>query len=118
MSSSAPEHSSAASTVIVHRIRLREGVTPERFESWVRDVDYATCPRLPGVVAFTVLRVPAAEAAAPGEYFEIIEVTGREAFERDMQSEPFRRLVADFEKMAVVVAESTGDRVGSGYRSH
>ncbi|MFH8988083.1 RedY protein [Streptomyces sp. NPDC017940] len=117
MSSAAPAPGPAAPTVIVHRIRLHEGVEPERFESWVRDVDYATCPHLPGVVAFTVLRVPEAEAASPGEYFEIIEVTGREAFERDMQSEPFRRLVADFEKMAVVVAESTGERVGSGYRS-
>lgn len=116
MSSTAPKPP-AAPTVIVHRIRLREGVAPERFESWVRDVDYATCPQLPGVVAFAVLRVPDAEAASPGEYFEIIEVTGREDFEHDMQSEPFRRLIADFEKMAVVLAELTGERVGSGYRS-
>lgn len=107
----------ATTTVIVHRIRLLDGVDPERFESWVRDVDYAACPRLPGVVAFAVQRVTDAEAASPGEYFEIIEVTARADFERDMQSDTFRGLVAEFEKMATVVAELTGDRVGSGYRS-
>ncbi|EPH46243.1 RedY protein [Streptomyces aurantiacus] len=108
---------SPATAVLVHRIRLHEGVDPERFESWVREVDYATCPRLPAVVSFAVQRVTDAEAAAPGEYFEIIEVTGRADFERDMRSEPFLRLVADFDKMATVVAELTGDRVGSGYRA-
>ncbi|MFD9073447.1 RedY protein [Streptomyces lasiicapitis] len=106
-----------ASAVIVHRIRLHDGVDPERFESWVRDVDYATCPRLPAVVSFAVQRVTVAAAAASGEYFEIIEVTSRADFERDMRSEPFHRLVADFDKMAAVVAELTGDRVGSGYRA-
>lgn len=114
MSFTAPH---TAPAVIVHRIRLHEGVTPERFESWVRDVDYAACPRLPGVVGFAVQRVPDAETAASVEYFEVIEVTSREAFERDMQSETFRRLVDDFEKLAVVVSELTGDRVGPGYRS-
>ncbi|MEL3951845.1 MULTISPECIES: RedY protein [Streptomyces] len=108
---------SAAATVIVHRIRLLDGVDPERFESWVRDVDYAACPRLPGVVAFAVHRVTDAGAASSGEYFEIIEVTDRTEFERDMRSDTFRGLVAEFEKMATVVAELTGDRVGSGYRA-
>ncbi|MFD0416972.1 RedY protein [Streptomyces sp. NPDC127108] len=109
--------SPVVTTVVVHRIRLLEGVDPERFESWVRDVDYAACPRLPAVVGFAVQRVTDAEAAAPGEYFEIIEVTDRTEFERDMRSETFRGLVAEFEKMATVVAELTGERVGTGYRS-
>ncbi|MFD9905366.1 RedY protein [Streptomyces sp. NPDC059063] len=108
--------------IIVHRIRLHDGVDPERFESWVREVDYAACPRLPAVVSFGVQRVTGAEGepvahAEYAEYFEIIEVTGRAAFERDMRSETFRQLVADFEKMASVVAELTGERVGDGYRA-
>ncbi|QDQ14799.1 RedY protein [Streptomyces spectabilis] len=104
-------------TVIVHRIRLHDGVAPERFESWVRDVDYATCPELPAVRAFAVQRRAHGEDGGPAEYFEIIEVTSAADFEREMRAEPFRRLVADFEKMAAVVDEWSGERVGSGYRA-
>ncbi|MEV0440552.1 RedY protein [Streptomyces spectabilis] len=104
-------------TVIVHRIRLHDGVAPDRFESWVRDVDYATCPELPAVRAFGVQRSAHGQDGGPAEYFEIIEVTSAADFERDMRSEPFRRLVADFEKMAAVVDEWSGERVGSGYRA-
>ncbi|MFF9898100.1 RedY protein [Streptomyces longispororuber] len=104
-------------TFIVHRIRLHDGVEPERFESWVREVDYATCPELPSVLAFAVQRLAPATGGGPAEYYEVVEVTGRADFERDMRSEPFRRLVADFEKMASVVAEWSGERVGPGYRA-
>ncbi|WP_172382326.1 RedY protein [Streptomyces sp. MNP-20] len=103
--------------VIVHRIRLHDGVAPERFESWVRDVDYATCPELPAVRAFGVQRRAFGEGGGAVEYFEIIEVTSAAEFERDVRSEPFRRLVADFEKMAAVVDEWSGERVGAGYRA-
>ncbi len=101
-------------TIIVHRIQLHDGVEPERFENWVRDVDYATCPELPSLVAFGVQRVA---VPAPFHYFEIIEVTSREEFERDMGSSPFQRLVAEFGHMAKVVDEVTGERIGNGYRA-
>ncbi|MFD3312456.1 RedY protein [Streptomyces sp. NPDC058694] len=115
-------------TIIIHRIRLHDGVTPVRFETWVRDVDYATCPELPSVVSFSVQRV--AEPAAPkhtgaeeaaGEetfhYVEMIEVTSLEDFERDMLNPPFRKLVSDFDQMAKVVDETVGERIGDGYRA-
>lgn len=98
--------------IIVHRIRLHADVDPARFESWVRDVDYATCPELPSVTAFSVQR---ADTEAPFQYFEIIQVTGREDFERDMKTAAFRRLEGDFEQMASVVEEFAGERLGSGY---
>ncbi|PJE96357.1 RedY protein [Streptomyces carminius] len=107
-------------TTIVHRIRLHEGVDPADFEAWVRDTDYAACPELPSVLAFGVQRVVAGEsggAAAPVHFFELIEVTSREEFERDMQKEVFRSLVTDFDKMAVVVDELVGERVEPGYRA-
>lgn len=115
-------------TIIIHRIRLHDGVAPVRFETWVRDVDYATCPELPSVVSFSVQRVvePAArkhtgaEEAAGDEtfhYVETIEVTSLEDFEHDMQSPPFRKLVSDFDQMARVVAETMGERIGDGYRA-
>ncbi|MGC9540707.1 RedY protein [Streptomyces sp. UG1] len=102
-------------TIIIHRIRLHDGVDAERFEKWVREVDYATCPELPSVLAFGVQRVVA--VSPPLHYFEIIEVTSREEFERDMESPQFQRLVEDFGQMAKVLDEVTGERIGDGYRA-
>jgi hypothetical protein len=98
--------------IIVHRIRLHRGVDPARFEAWVREVDYATCPELPSVTAFSVQR---AGAEAPSLFFEVIQVTSREDFERDMAGPAFGRLVADFERLASVVEEFAGERVEPGY---
>jgi REDY-like protein HapK len=98
--------------IIVHRIRLHDGADPARFEAWVRDVDYATCPELPSVLAFSVQR---ADAGASFDFFEIIQVTSREEFERDMGTQAFAGLVADFEQMASVVEEFAGSRVEPGY---
>lgn len=99
---------------IVHRIRLRDVTERERFESWVRDVDYATCPRLPSVRTFSVQRV-STEPDAPVHYFEIIGVDDPEAFAGDMTSDHFHALEAEFGKMAEVVDEVAGQRVGPGY---
>lgn len=115
-------------TIIIHRIRLHDGVAPIRFETWVRDVDYATCPELPSVVSFNVQRVaepaPRKHTGAKGgvvdetfHYVEMIEVTSLEDFEHDMQSPPFRKLVSDFDQMAKVVDEAVGERIGDGYRA-
>lgn len=100
--------------VIIHLIDLREGVDPVRFESWVRGVDYATCPKLTSVRRFSVQRVPDSPSASV-RYFEIIEVTSREDFERDAKTPAFQRLVDDFEEMATVVDELIGERVEPGY---
>lgn len=114
--------------IIIHRIQLHDGVEADRFEKWVREVDYATCPELPSVLAFAVQRVVAAspepsvgagpaDTDGPLHYFEIIEVTSREEFERDMESSQFQRLVTDFGQMAKVLDEVTGERIGDGYRA-
>ncbi|QLE74725.1 RedY protein [Streptomyces rectiverticillatus] len=102
--------------MIVHRIRLRPNVTPARFETWVKETDYATCPELPSVLSFSVQRV-SADPAAPVHFFEVIGVSSRADFERDTTSDAFGRLVADFEGMAEVVDEISGARVEPGYRA-
>ncbi|MEU2281091.1 RedY protein [Streptomyces sp. NPDC013178] len=102
--------------LIIHRIRLRAQTDPARFEDWVRHVDYAACPELPSVLSFSVQRV-SADPQAPFHYVEVVEVRSRVDFERDMGSEVFRGLAADFGTMAEVVDEVVGDRVGSGYRA-
>ena len=101
---------------IIHRIRLKQGIEPARFESWVQEVDYASCPQLPSVVSFSVQRV-SADPAAEVHYFEIIGVTGSKAFADDMASDVFHRLETGFDAMAEVVDELAGERVGLGYRA-
>ncbi|CAM3197328.1 RedY protein [Streptomyces albus] len=99
---------------VVHRIRLREAAEHERFEKWVREVDYAACPQLPSVVSFSVHRVSLA-ADAPVHYFEVIQVTSQAAFAADAAGDVFRGLEAEFGTMAEVVDELAGERVGAGY---
>ncbi|MBS2536879.1 hypothetical protein KGQ20_29360 [Catenulispora sp. NF23] len=100
--------------VIVHPIRLRPGVSPARFEAWVRETDYATCPQLSSVNAFTVHRV-SDDPDAKVHFFEIIWASSRAAFERDMQVSAFRSLSAEFSALASVVSEISGDPIEPGY---
>ena len=101
--------------VIVHRIRLNSGTSPETFEKWVKEKDYVTCPDLPSLKQFGVHRV-SSDPKAAFHYFEIIQVTSMEAFEKDMQTPQFHKLVEAFEKMASVVDEISGDLVEPGFR--
>ncbi|MEE1928873.1 RedY protein [Streptomyces sp. TRM 70351] len=102
--------------IIVHRIRLRGGSDSDEFEEWVRETDYEACQHLPGVISFSVQRM--AESADEGSgvhYFEVIAVTSRSDFSRDMETETFRRLADDFDVMAEVVEEWAGERIEPGY---
>jgi hypothetical protein len=97
--------------LVVHRIELRDGIEPGRFEDWVREVDYPSCPQLPSVLAFSVQRGPRER-----EYFEVITVSSGEAFQRDMRTATFRRLEAGFGALATVVEEWSGEPIGPGYQ--
>lgn len=100
---------------IVHRIRLRSGVAPERFEAWVTGVDYTTCPQLPSVLQFSVHRVSVDERAT-FHYLEVIVVRDQEEFARDMRDSIFVNLSADFGEMAEVVNEDIGTYIEPGYQ--
>ena len=99
---------------IVHKIRLKPGIDSERFERWVREVDYAACPDIPSALGFAVHRASTAPGA-PFHYFEVIRIADAAAFDRDMATPMFQRLVADFDQMAEVVEEITGDKLEPGY---
>lgn len=99
---------------IIHKIRLKPGIDGERFERWVREVDYAACPNIPSAHGFAVHRVSTARDA-PYHYFEVIRIADAAAFERDMATPHFQRLVAYFDEMAEVVEEIRGDKIEPGY---
>ncbi|MFJ2664216.1 hypothetical protein ACIO14_07705 [Nocardia fluminea] len=100
--------------VIVHLIQLHPGTDPDTFETWVRTIDYAACPELPSVRAFSVQRATGT-TGEPARYFEIIQVTSHEEFEADMRTATFEALVTDFSSMASVVQELAGVRLEPGY---
>ncbi|WP_131741035.1 RedY protein [Actinomadura roseirufa] len=99
--------------IIVHAIRLHPGTDPAEFEAWVREADYATCPELPSVLAFDVVRAPGGDG--PARYFEVIRVTGAREFEADTRTPAFHGLVAAFSAMAAVTEETAGTRLDPGY---
>ncbi|MGD9486096.1 RedY protein [Streptomyces sp. TRM70308] len=104
--------------IIVHRIRLRDGVDPDVFEEWIRRTDYEICRQLPGIVSFSVQRMT--ETSLEGSsrnYFEVISVTGGPDFDRDMKTDTFRRLAEEFDVMAEAVEEWAGERIEPGYTS-
>ncbi|MDT9682814.1 RedY protein [Streptomyces sp. TRM76323] len=102
--------------VVVHRVRLREDTDAGVFEEWVRETDYASCRELPSVVSFSVQRFTGGAAEEPrAHYFEVIAVTSGPEFERDTKTETFRRLADEFDVMAEVVGEWSGERIGPGY---
>jgi hypothetical protein len=99
---------------IVHKIRLKPGTTCQRFESWVQEVDYRTCPELESVHDFAVHRVTS-DAGAHFHYFEVIRVRDRASFARDMSTPSFGRLVNAFSEMAEVVETLDGQMLEPGY---
>lgn len=99
---------------IIHKIRLKPGLDHEQFERWVREVDYAACPDLPSAYGFAVHRA-STEPRAAFHYFEVIRIADLDAFERDMATPLFQRLVAEFGQMAEVVEEITGNKLEPGY---
>lgn len=99
---------------IIHKIRLKPGIDPERFERWVRDVDYAACPDIASAYGFAVHRA-STDPRAPFHYFEVIRIADHNAFERDMATPLFQRLVTGFDQLAEVVEEIRGDKLEPGY---
>jgi hypothetical protein len=101
---------------VIHKIRLLDAGKAAAFEDWVLNTDYATCPRLPSVRAFSVSRV-STDPGAPYHYVEVIQISSHAAFEADMRTPAFAGLVERFTTMAEVVEEIAGTRLGDGYRA-
>lgn len=97
---------------IIDHIRLKHPDHRAAFVKWVREVDYAACRDLPSVLRFEMHE---AAGNAEFDFFEIILVSSREAFERDMKLPLFDRLQARFSEMASVVRQIAGAPVPPGY---
>jgi hypothetical protein len=98
--------------IIIDKIRLLDPKHEADFVRWVQEVDYATCPDLPSVLRFEVMR---AGEGAGCDFVEIIHVESQAAFERDMQTPAFAGLVARFSQMASVTETITSVLLPPGY---
>lgn len=69
--------------------RLKEGVTAEDYEQWVRERDYPTARALSTMVRYEILRlgeeVRRGAIDVPADYLEIATVTSFEDYEAELQ---------------------------------
>ena len=99
---------------IIHKIKLINQDFAQQFENWVRDTDYEAAPYFKSLISFNVFKNSNLEDDN-FDYFEVIQISDLELFEKDMETERFASLVAAFSKMANVVEEITGHFMAPGY---
>jgi len=91
-------------TVIV-LVNLKEGVSPEDYESWIQDSYAPAVKSLPSVSDWRNHRVGGllgSDAAPPYRYIVTLEVNGMEGLRRDMAGEEMRRLLHELHEFAEV----------------
>ncbi len=69
---------------------LREGVAPEEYERWVREVDYPTARALKTITSYVVARTPTTLDATPSpyHYIERVEITDVDAYRQELVAAP------------------------------
>jgi hypothetical protein len=87
--------------------KLREGVKPEAYEKWVREVDYPLARSLPAIDSYVVTRLDGLvmeEGGAPYDYLEVVEITSLEEYRAALSGGP--EVEEFFEEWSSYVAES------------
>jgi hypothetical protein len=67
--------------------KLKPGVSPEEYEKFEREVDYVVAGRLATIMSYRTHRITATDArlaGGPWDYIERIEITDREAYEKEL----------------------------------
>lgn len=82
--------------------RLREGVTPEAYEEWVRSFDYPTAQSIPSILSYKTHRIggPFRQAELSYDYIEVVEITNLDDYRRDLaelpQAQELRRQIVTY----------------------
>ena len=82
--------------------RLRNGVTPEAYEQWVRSFDYPTAQSIPSILSYKTHRIagPYRQAHTPYDYIEVVEVTNIDDYRRELaelsQAQELRRQIVEY----------------------
>ncbi len=78
-------------TTVYWLVRLRPGVTPEAYESFVRTVDYPAVSRIASIRTYRSHRVvgsPIEQGALPYDFIDVVEVVDLEAYLKDLKEHP------------------------------
>lgn len=94
---------------VIGFLKLREGVTPEEYETWLKESDYPVATTNPSLLSMQVFRVEAAGPgpaafkypleSAPAQYVEILEFTSLEEVKADLRTSAMREIFAGFQRM-------------------
>lgn len=79
------------STRVFFLTKLREGVSPEEYEAWVREADYPVASQEPTVTAYSVARLDgtlAGDGDTRYDYLEVVEVTDLDRYRNAAASNP------------------------------
>lgn len=88
---------------IIVLFNLKEGVDAAAYEEWARTTDIPGVRGLKSVEDFQVYRATGlfgSDAAPPYAYFEVIDITGIDAFVGDAGSEAVQKVAAEFQQFA------------------
>jgi hypothetical protein len=89
-----------AAGYLILRYNLKDGVTPDRFEQWVRETDYPKMRGLARVERFQTYRVTGrliGEGAPSQDYFELFEISDFDGFrEEDLNGDVVRAVMGEF----------------------
>lgn len=90
-------------TMIVVLFNLKAGVNASDYEQWARTTDLPNVNRLPSVAQFSVLRTTGllgADAPAPFQYVELLEVKDMVQLGEDVAGETMQKVAAEFQQFA------------------
>lgn len=70
--------------------KLREGVTGDNYEQWVREVDYPTARALSTIKSYVVAKTPTTLDGSPSpyDYVERVEITDVDAYRAELAGAP------------------------------
>jgi hypothetical protein len=82
--------------------RLRPEIDPQRYEEWSQTRDQPVMKAAESVLGLRLYRVQASGGGASGfTYVEIIDVTSRDAFERDLQTPKVKVTAAEWARQVM-----------------
>ncbi len=95
---------------LIALFNLKPGIRESDYEAWARGTDIPTVRALGSIGGFSVHRVTGVlgpPAPAPYRYVEIIDITDRDGFMRDVATAAMQEIAAEFQAMADVVFLTT-----------
>ena len=89
--------------------KLKAGITPEMYESWLTSFDYPHVEQITSVKSLTVTRVDGmvfGGGEKPYDYFEVIEFDDLDAYIHDLKTNPAAHAIGSQVGMYVTVTSN------------